>query len=155
MYECPDGCGSRMFHQTVTQRETVHVDDSGDPFNIEADSHIETKSVECAECGATVIEDDQRTFIVHPDGTGEIYNLQQVEEADLPASFRQFILEEHESWQDVAKMWVFYDATHSSEAEIAEILETHNSHGERILEHADFIEFNPFIHNSLSVGDMQ
>lgn len=56
MYQCPNGCGSTTFQQTVTQVETVHVDGAGDPFRFEPHGHVDVFDVECAECGAEVAE---------------------------------------------------------------------------------------------------
>jgi ribosomal protein S27AE len=58
MYECPEKCGSTTFHQTVKQRETVHVDDGGAPFYVEPHDHVAILDVECAECGAEVESDE-------------------------------------------------------------------------------------------------
>jgi hypothetical protein len=151
VYECPNGCGSTTFDQITWQGETVYVNENGEPLVFEEVGEPEIKRVECGECGA-VVEDNTRTFLVHPDGTGEIYNPQRVAEIALPEFFEQFTLPEDDSWQDVADRWRFYDATHHSEDEIAEILEAHNEDRQRILEHGDFLGFRPFIRNSLGLA---
>ena len=152
MYECPDNCGSNSFEQIITMAETVTVDEAGDPRDIRQHNWNDVERVICEGCGAEVMAETvkgSRTFIVHPDGTGEIYNLQRVEESDLPEYFRQFMFPEDDSWRDVAARWVFYDATHLSEDQLNEVVETHNEDCERILERGDFIGFSPFIRNSL------
>lgn len=91
----------------------------------------------------------ERTFIVHPDGTGEIYNLQVLTESELPEFFQQFMFTEEtlpedmkdDDWTDAAKRWRFYDSTNLSSDRIDEIIEYHNDHGERELERMDFQSF--------------
>ena len=152
-YACPNDCGSTTFVQIVRQQETVTVTEDGEPLSTEVDTVPDVQHLQCAECGKAIVEETIRTFIVHPDGTGEIYNLQRVDALLLPEFFQQFTVPEDDSWQDVADRWLFYDATHLSEEEITKILDTHNEDCERLLEHGDFIGFTPFIRNSLSGGE--
>jgi hypothetical protein len=56
MYECPNECGSQKFYQIVEQSEVVDVGEGGEVEYIEPDGHyVETKRIECAECGAEVM----------------------------------------------------------------------------------------------------
>lgn len=88
----------------------------------------------------------ERTFIVHPDGTGEIYNLQVVDESELPEFFEQFtVTTESEpseyrdsDWTEAARRWRFYEATNLTTQRIDKIVEAHNKNCERILEPAEF-----------------
>lgn len=51
-YEC--SCGSNTFTQEVTQFETVHTDDNGEPEQIEKNGEAVVHKVECCECGKVI-----------------------------------------------------------------------------------------------------
>ena len=60
MYTCLDGCGSTTFRQLVKQEETVHVDDSGNPYFIEPAGSAVVKYVECTACvGGKQVHDEE------------------------------------------------------------------------------------------------
>jgi len=88
----------------------------------------------------------ERTFLTHPDGSEEIYNLQVVRESELPGFFSQFMLETDDSWKDVARRWLFYNATALDTEQVEEIVETHNEDRERILEHGDFNRYSQTVY---------
>lgn len=52
--ECPNGCESTTFVQTVEQTETVHLNEAGTPEWFEKHEQGPTLEKECAECGAEV-----------------------------------------------------------------------------------------------------
>ena len=95
----------------------------------------------------------ERTFLTHPEGTGEIYNLQVVEESELPGFFSQFKLDTDDSWKDVARRWLFYNATVLEQEQVQEIVETHNEDRERILEHGEFNRYSQVVYPARVLED--
>lgn len=91
----------------------------------------------------------ERTFIVHPEGSEEIHNLQIVEESELPEFFEMFTVTDSsepeefrdDSWQDAARRWRFYDATDKSRDEVEQLVEDQNDGVMKTLHRGDFQSF--------------
>lgn len=78
MYECPEECGSTTFEQIITQAETVHVDEAGDPRDIRQHDWVDVERVICDDCGAEVHCEEQKVYavVVHPpDTTSDVVNV--------------------------------------------------------------------------------
>jgi len=89
---------------------------------------------------------EERIFLTHPDGTDEIYNLQIVRESELPGFFSQFTLDTDDGWKDVARRWLFYNATVLEQEQVEEIVERHNEDRERILESGEFNRYSQIVY---------
>lgn len=71
MYECPEECGSTTFEQVITQAETVHVDEAGDPRHFRQHDWVDVERVICDDCGAEVHCEERKVYavMVHPPDT--------------------------------------------------------------------------------------
>lgn len=53
-YDCPE-CDSQVFIQTVTQIETITVDENGFPLEVDKNGMVEVHTIECGECGEVTV----------------------------------------------------------------------------------------------------